>query len=85
MAQASKDFLWYKRKDQIKEEDLKHVPKWEKEGFILSNSQESQDDIIEIEKPEDESLVERIKDFAEDILDDGKRNRSNKKKSVKKK
>lgn len=81
MAIANRVFLWYKRKDIIKEEDEQYIEAWSKLGYIQLESQdEIKEDIIEIEKPNDPNLVEKIKDFAEDILDDGKRNYSNRKK-----
>ena len=90
MAIASKDFLWYKRKDLIQKVDEQHIEYWSKLGFIklepLESQEEIEEEVIGIKKPKDPSLVEKIKDFAEDVLDDGKRNYSNRKnKSAKKK
>jgi len=34
MYKAKNDFLWYKPSEEIKEEDLCHCGKWEKEGLV---------------------------------------------------
>jgi len=83
---AKKNFLWYSKGQELNEEDSKHFDDWTKSGLIeLEESIEVLDksnlDISKLNK----ASKERIEDIAEDLADDGKRNRSNKKSSKKKK
>lgn len=73
---AKIDFLWYKAGDDIREEDLVHVAGWSASGLI-----EGKEDVV-IEKEAD-SVADKVKDVVEDLLDDGKLNDSNKKRSSK--
>jgi hypothetical protein len=76
MYKAKKEFLWYKDGDEIKESDLVYVAKWEEQGLIYQEV----DSVVVIEDVKEEpSFMDKVKDVAEDLLDDGKLNDSNKK------
>jgi len=82
MVKALKDFLWYKAGDDIKEEDLVYVDSWKKdklvsdERLIVSSPKNKEEP-----EEEEESLIDKVKDVVEDVMDDGKLNQSNNKKS----
>ena len=60
MAIAKQDFLWYKRKEEIKSIDEKHLQEWEKEGFIeLEVLVKKEVEIIE-SKPEVKPIVKEV-------------------------
>jgi len=87
MASAKIDFLWYKKKEEIKEEDSEFIEDWANKGFVdLEEKKEEKIEELDISEL-DKKSKERIQDFKEDLEDDGKRNYSNrkKKKSSKKK
>ena len=72
---AKQDFLWYKEDDIISaSEDAENIKKWGALGLLK-----------DIDAPRTASikstgLIDKVKDVVEDVLDDGKLNKSNKKK-----
>jgi len=70
---AKKTFLWFKEGEQIE----KVEKNWLDEKLVELIGEEVK------EKPLSVKNKSRIKDFVEDIMDDGKRNRSNRKKKKK--
>lgn len=92
MAIAKINFLWYEKGDKINEKELKENAKaWLLAGLITEdithNSQSIKKDdskkVISLENA-NETVIDRVKDFVEDVMDDGKRNYSNRKKKSKK-
>lgn len=89
MWKAKQEFLWYKKEDTIKDGDLQHCEKWSKDLLVYEVKEDESPIIIADEKkeeePKKESLIEKVKDVIDDLADDGKLNKSNRKKPGRKK
>lgn len=81
MAKAKIEFLWYKQGDEISEQDRIHISQWVAEGFVVDEQESSAASV----KEEAETVIDKVKDVVEDLLDDGKLNDSNKKRGRPKK
>ena len=84
--EVKEKFLWFNKGQELDEEDLakykpEHIKMWVEKGHVAQMG--DKEEAPKEEAPE--GALDRIKDFAEDIMDDGKRNRSNKSKKSKKK